>query len=144
MADEYERMMRIQMEQERLKQLKEEKERAERERKLAKEKALREVFEQGLRVEQLSKSCALFARLKKKKMEIEKSKRLQEEWDQYMKCDGLPDPNSLSQMNTYLYLWTGDDSHDDIEAVLEKTDEVLKLLNVIDELIYDPPYNASS
>lgn len=49
------------------------------------------------------------------------------QWNQYMKCDGLPDPNSLSQMNTYLYLWTGDDSYNGIEATLEKTDEVLKV-----------------
>lgn len=49
------------------------------------------------------------------------------QWNQYMKCDGLPDPNSFSQMNTYLFLWTGDETSNEIEKALQKTDEVLQV-----------------
>lgn len=48
-----------------------------------------------------------------------------------MKCDGLPNPKSFSQMNTYLYLWKKDSSRVDIEKVLEKTNEVLKVSKII-------------
>ena len=40
---------------------------------------------------------------------------------QYMKCDGLPDPVCVRELNTYLSLWQEDDSREDIDAVLERT-----------------------
>ena len=39
----------------------------------------------------------------------------------YMKCDGLPDPVCVRELNTYLSLWQEDDSREDIDAVLERT-----------------------
>ncbi|XP_076280139.1 dynein axonemal intermediate chain 7 [Lasioglossum baleicum] len=32
--------------------------------------------------------------------------KLQENWDRYMACDGLPDPGSLPDLNTFLFVWT--------------------------------------
>ena len=44
-------------------------------------------------------------------------------WGQYMKCDGLPDPVCVRQLNTYLSLWK-EDTVEDIDAVLDRTREV--------------------
>ena len=38
-----------------------------------------------------------------------------------MKCDGLPDPVCVRELNTYLSLWQEDDSREDIDQVLERT-----------------------
>ena len=38
-------------------------------------------------------------------------------WSQYMKCDGLPDPVCVRQLNTYLLLWV-EDNRETIDPVL--------------------------
>ncbi|KAK6626808.1 hypothetical protein RUM44_009285 [Polyplax serrata] len=143
LADEYKKIKKAQMEQERLKLLREEKERIEREKKLAQEKIKREIVEQEVRQRELGRSCQLFRNLQNNKKELEKEIREQYEWTQYLKCDGLPDPNSFSEMNTYLYLWKKNDTNPEIEKVLDKTEEVLNLLTVLDDLIIDSPFNAT-
>ncbi len=40
-----------------------------------------------------------------------------------MKCDGLPDPVCVRELNTYLSLWK-EDTREAIDAVLERTLEV--------------------
>jgi Cancer susceptibility candidate 1 N-terminus len=48
------------------------------------------------------------------------------QWEQYMKCDGLPDPASPPAMHTYLHLWRSDPkSERSIEPVIKKTEEFL-------------------
>ena len=37
-------------------------------------------------------------------------------WEQYMKCDGLPDPVCVRELNTYFALWKGD-TREEIDAV---------------------------
>jgi hypothetical protein len=46
-------------------------------------------------------------------------------WKQYMKCDGLPDPASLSEMNTYIYLWRSVEERGRLDVVVKRTAEVL-------------------
>ena len=41
-------------------------------------------------------------------------------WEQYMKCDGLPDPVCVRELNTYLSLWK-EDTREDIDTVLVGT-----------------------
>ncbi|XP_076630391.1 dynein axonemal intermediate chain 7 [Colletes latitarsis] len=51
-----------------------------------------------------------------------------ENWDRYMTCDGLPDPGSLSDMNTFLFLWT-------IEHETTTMDEMAERCHVITDLL---------
>ncbi len=58
-------------------------------------------------------------------------------WGQYMKCDGLPDPVCVRQLNTYLSLWR-DDDREDVDAVLGRTKQVLPILNSLENLLEHP------
>ena len=58
-------------------------------------------------------------------------------WTQYMKCDGMPDPVCVKQMNTYLSLWK-EDKKEVMEDVIKKTEEVLPLMNTTERLLESP------
>ncbi len=45
-----------------------------------------------------------------------------------MKCDGLPDPVCVRELNTYLSLWKEDD-REDFDSVLKRTLEVLIMIH---------------
>ena len=46
-----------------------------------------------------------------------------------MKCDGLPDPVCVRELNTYLSLWKEDDTREDI-------DQVMFIYYKINEMVY--------
>ena len=54
-----------------------------------------------------------------------------------MKCDGLPDPVCVRELNTYLSLWKEDRS-EEIDEVLQKTLEVLPIMSTLETLIENP------
>ena len=54
-----------------------------------------------------------------------------------MKCDGLPDPFCVRELNTYLSLWK-EDTREEIDAVLERTLEVLPIMSTLENLIENP------
>ena len=54
-----------------------------------------------------------------------------------MKCDGLPDPVCVRELNTYLSLWK-EDTKEEIDAVLERTLEVLPIMSTLETLIENP------
>ena len=58
-------------------------------------------------------------------------------WTQYMKCDGMPDPVCVKQMNTYLSLWK-EDKKEVMDEVIKKTEEVLPLMNTMERLLESP------
>ena len=58
-------------------------------------------------------------------------------WEQYMKCDGLPDPVCVRELNTYLCLWK-EDTREEIDTVLERTLEVLPIMSTLENLIENP------
>lgn len=47
------------------------------------------------------------------------------QWIRYMTCDGLPDPGSLSEMNTFLYLWATEDEEVDMSKVATKHNVII-------------------
>ncbi|CAB3386400.1 Hypothetical predicted protein [Cloeon dipterum] len=134
-AEELERIRREEeLERERLEQ--EAAEAHEAARVKAEDDAKREVQEQIWRVEQLEHTKTLVSACLAKVTEAECRERHEKQWEQYMKCDGLPDPASPPAMHTYLHLWRSEPkARRNIEPVVEKTAEVLQLLNDLDELI---------
>ncbi|GLV37041.1 uncharacterized protein CBL_02127 [Carabus blaptoides fortunei] len=126
------------VEQERLRLIEEEKKRQEEERKAAIEKEIRDKVEQTIRLDQLADSCAYIRKLKRKYLKVEADSIARAEWEQYMKCDGLPDPSSCGQMNTYLHLWDKVKEETTIEQASTKSQEVLSLLEMLDDFLDCP------
>lgn len=55
-----------------------------------------------------------------------------------MRCDGLPDPTNLPQLNAYRYRWleTGNDTEPSIERLLQRAPELNQVLSFcIDVLV---------
>ncbi|XP_071861726.1 dynein axonemal intermediate chain 7 isoform X2 [Bombus fervidus] len=59
----------------------------------------------------------------------------EENWARYMTCDGLPDPGSLSDMNTFLFLWPLSDKEASMNTIEEKCRVITHLLSKIDRII---------
>ena len=54
-----------------------------------------------------------------------------------MKCDGLPDPACVKQLNTYLTLWR-EDGKEEISSVLQTTLDVLPIMASLESIIENP------
>ncbi|XP_026735062.1 axonemal 84 kDa protein-like [Trichoplusia ni] len=96
------------------------------------EKMAKEVAEQDVRRDILQKACNLFQKFEKEKMDYELKKELDAEWQQYLRCDGLPDPRVVTQLNTFLHLWQQLEVCDD-EELNKKFIEVLPILDMLEE-----------
>ena len=59
-----------------------------------------------------------------------------------MKCDGLPDPACVRQLNTYLTLWR-EDGKEDISSVLQTTLDVLPIMASLESIIENPGIHFS-
>ncbi|XP_047487265.1 dynein axonemal intermediate chain 7 homolog [Penaeus chinensis] len=77
------------------------------------------------RKEQLRATGALLQELDQT-MELTRDRIMEEEeWERMMRCDGLPDPTSVPEMNRYLSLWQADPASATLEGALAKTDQVI-------------------
>ncbi|XP_068243751.1 dynein axonemal intermediate chain 7-like [Palaemon carinicauda] len=56
----------------------------------------------------------------------------EEEWERMMRCDGLPDPTSVPEMNRYLSLWRAEESTATLEGALRKTDQVIHVISELE------------
>ncbi|XP_037875351.1 dynein axonemal intermediate chain 7 isoform X1 [Bombyx mori] len=104
---------------------------------LAKERAelmAKDNAEQEIRRDILQKIVNLFHLFEKRKMDFENKKQLEAEWQQYLRCDGLPDPRVVTQMNTYLHVWKGNSACDD-EELNRRCVEVLPMLEMLEEFV---------
>ncbi|XP_043528428.1 dynein axonemal intermediate chain 7-like isoform X1 [Frieseomelitta varia] len=59
----------------------------------------------------------------------------EENWARYMTCDGLPDPGSLPDMNTFLFLWSLKSEEATMNTIEEKCRVITHLLSKIDRII---------
>ncbi|XP_011255045.2 axonemal 84 kDa protein [Camponotus floridanus] len=59
----------------------------------------------------------------------------EENWLRYMTCDGLPDPGSLSEMNTYIFLWSMEDEKVNMNNFIVRYNIIISLLTRLDEII---------
>ncbi|NXW64214.1 CASC1 protein, partial [Eurystomus gularis] len=59
-------------------------------------------------------------------------------WEHYLSCDGSPDPTVLQEINTFMSLWR-DDQNEDVQLVMEKGEQVLKLIEKLQFLLLDTP-----
>ncbi|XP_076178023.1 dynein axonemal intermediate chain 7 isoform X2 [Ptiloglossa arizonensis] len=59
----------------------------------------------------------------------------EENWSRYMTCDGLPNPVSLSEMNTFLFLWTIENETMSMDAMADKYHVITDLLSKLEEII---------
>ncbi|CAG4967424.1 unnamed protein product [Colias eurytheme] len=90
--------------------------------------------EQDIRRDILAKACALFHKFEKQKIDYARTKQLEAEWQQYLRCDGLPDPRVVTQMNTYLHLWRINSKCDDDELDVRCRD-ALPMLAMLEEFV---------
>ncbi|XP_025153947.1 axonemal 84 kDa protein [Harpegnathos saltator] len=56
-------------------------------------------------------------------------------WSRYMTCDGLPNPGSLSDMNTFLFLWSMEDKEVNMSNFTKKYDTIIYLITKLDEIV---------
>ncbi|XP_042651350.1 dynein axonemal intermediate chain 7 isoform X3 [Tyto alba] len=59
-------------------------------------------------------------------------------WEQYLSCDGSPDPTVLQEINTFMSLWR-EDQNEDVQLVMEKGEQVLNLIEKLQFLLLDTP-----
>ncbi|XP_068622130.1 dynein axonemal intermediate chain 7 homolog [Battus philenor] len=93
--------------------------------------------EQAVRADLLVKTISLFRKFELQRVNFLKKKTMNAAWQQYLRCDGLPDPRVVTQMNTYLHLWRKEDVCDDND-LSRRFIEVLPMLELLDELLADP------
>ncbi|XP_075988674.1 dynein axonemal intermediate chain 7-like isoform X2 [Anticarsia gemmatalis] len=94
----------------------------------------KDVDEQDIRRDILKKTVLLFHKFESQKIAQVHKKQMQEEWQQYLRCDGLPDPRVVTQMNTYLHLWEKSEICDDNE-LNRRCAEVLPMLEMLEQLV---------
>ncbi|XP_034947432.1 axonemal 84 kDa protein-like isoform X2 [Chelonus insularis] len=71
--------------------------------------AIIEEDEAKKRKEQLKKTWHILSKIEKQVAEDALKVKEEEEWIQYMTCDGLPNPAILSELNTFAYLLNSED-----------------------------------
>ncbi|XP_050557845.1 dynein axonemal intermediate chain 7 homolog isoform X1 [Spodoptera frugiperda] len=93
-----------------------------------------ELAEQEVRRDLQQKAVNLFQGYEKQKIKYEQKKQKEAEWLQYVRCDGLPDPRIVTELNTFLHLWQQNKVADDNELD-KKFIEVLPILEMLENIL---------
>ncbi|XP_064116681.1 LOW QUALITY PROTEIN: dynein axonemal intermediate chain 7 homolog [Macrobrachium nipponense] len=115
--------------------IREEEEEAARLQKEAEEEAKREarrIQQKKWRFEQMMQTRKVTRDLDHA-MEMTRDRLMEEEeWERMMRCDGLPDPTSVPEMNRYLSLWRADEGTATLKGALQKTDQVIHVISELE------------
>lgn len=60
----------------------------------------------------------------------------EENWSRYMSCNGLPDPGSLAEMNTFILVWKMENEEASMDTVAEKCQMIINLLVKLQEIMH--------
>ncbi|XP_055374487.1 dynein axonemal intermediate chain 7 [Condylostylus longicornis] len=132
---EKQELARLEQEKEKQRKLEEERERMEREREEAERRKEQEIIENKMRRKQLKFSMEYFdavtSIINAIKIELKES----DEWDDYMRCNGLPNAHIPGDLRKYLHQWK---THVEIEKTREsnwllKADEKTLLTQDMDQ-----------
>ncbi|XP_017045493.2 dynein axonemal intermediate chain 7 homolog [Drosophila ficusphila] len=118
-------LMRIEMEKEKLKKLEEARQRKKLEMEQAKHRQQQEVAENRLRRSQLKDSMLFFEAVRTAIEAIKDGERHEKDWEKFMRCNGLPNAASPSDLRKYIHQWHTDIAKRHLEARnwLLRTDE---------------------
>ncbi|KAM7349932.1 uncharacterized protein ACRADG_008658 isoform 2-T2 [Cochliomyia hominivorax] len=91
-----------------MKKLEEARQRRKVEREQAKRRLQLEIQENKLRRAQLKNSMAFFHQIRESTDAIKKAAKNQNDWEKFMRCNGLPNSNSPSDLRKYIHQWKVD------------------------------------
>ncbi|XP_061401960.1 dynein axonemal intermediate chain 7-like, partial [Musca vetustissima] len=101
-------LLRIEMEREKLKKLEEARQRRKIEREQAKHRLQMEILENKQRRSQLKNSMAFFNQVRQTIDGIKRMAKDEVDWEKFMRCNGLPNANSPSDLRKYIHQWKMD------------------------------------
>ncbi|EDW86416.2 uncharacterized protein Dwil_GK15179 [Drosophila willistoni] len=101
-------LLRIEMEKEKLKKLEEARQRKKLEMEQAKHRQQQEVAENRLRRSQLKDSMLFFDAVRLAIDAIKDGERHERDWEKFMRCNGLPNAASPSDLRKYIHQWHAD------------------------------------
>ncbi|EDX18264.1 GD17382 [Drosophila simulans] len=118
-------LMRIEMEKEKLKKLEEARQRKKLEMEQAKHRQQQEVAENRQRRSQLKDSMLFFDAVRTAIEAIKDGERHERDWEKFMRCNGLPNAASPSDLRKYIHQWHTDIAKRHLESRnwLLRTDE---------------------
>ncbi|XP_039498129.1 dynein axonemal intermediate chain 7 homolog isoform X1 [Drosophila santomea] len=118
-------LMRIEMEKEKLKKLEEARQRKKLEMEQAKHRQQQEVAENRQRRAQLKDSMLFFDAVRTAIEAIKDGERHERDWEKFMRCNGLPNAASPSDLRKYIHQWHTDIAKRHLESRnwLLRTDE---------------------
>ncbi|XP_035786611.1 protein CASC1-like [Anopheles albimanus] len=96
---------RMELERERQRKVEEEKMRKVREKEEAERKQVQEIVANKLRKVQLEESYAFLAAIREEVKKQQAETKKEREWDQYMRCNGLPNAFDPADLRKYLHCW---------------------------------------
>ncbi|SPP78549.1 blast:Axonemal 84 kDa protein [Drosophila guanche] len=101
-------LLRIEMEKEKLKKLEEARQRKKLEMEQAKHRQQQEVAENRQRRSQLKDSMQFFEGVRTAIEAIKDGERHERDWEKFMRCNGLPNAASPSDLRKYIHQWHAD------------------------------------
>ncbi|XP_041771385.1 dynein intermediate chain CFAP94, axonemal isoform X2 [Anopheles merus] len=96
---------RMELEKERQRKVEEEKMRKVREKEEAERKQVQEIVANKLRKVQLEESYTYLASIREEVRKVLADAKKEREWEQYMRCNGLPNAFDPADLRKYLHIW---------------------------------------